>query len=185
MKHWIISDTHFGHTNIINYCKRPFQNSQEMDQVIIDNINSCVKKNDILWHLGDFLYGRYPVTHETQYQKYLSQINCKNIILILGNHDKIVKKYKIIRKMFLMVNSYWCGYIYGIPFIMNHRSIKQEKHNSQALNRFIYHKKDIIILHGHTHNKNKFKTLYKNHYVFNISVEQTDYKPILLSSLID
>jgi calcineurin-like phosphoesterase family protein len=29
---WVISDTHFNHTNIIQYCGRPFGNSHMMDE---------------------------------------------------------------------------------------------------------------------------------------------------------
>jgi calcineurin-like phosphoesterase family protein len=48
---WIISDTHFGHNNIINYCDRPFSNVKEMNEAIIDNWNSVVKQNDLVYHL--------------------------------------------------------------------------------------------------------------------------------------
>jgi len=45
---WFISDTHFGHANIIKYCSRPFRTAGEMDKVILDNINAVVKPDDTL-----------------------------------------------------------------------------------------------------------------------------------------
>lgn len=44
MKNYIISDTHFNHKNIINYCNRPFRDINEMNNTIIDNWNKSVKK---------------------------------------------------------------------------------------------------------------------------------------------
>lgn len=34
MKYWFTSDTHFGHSNIIRYCKRPFSRVDEMNEVV-------------------------------------------------------------------------------------------------------------------------------------------------------
>jgi len=45
---WFTADFHFGHSNIIRYCNRPFRNAEEMDQTILERLNSSVKANDIL-----------------------------------------------------------------------------------------------------------------------------------------
>ena len=84
--YYFTADSHFGHANILKYCKRPFKNVLEMDKVIIDNINKVVQPGDTLYHLGDFAFarGRYEIS---QIREYRNRINCKNIILILGNHD--------------------------------------------------------------------------------------------------
>jgi len=73
------ADTHFGHANIIKYCNRPFRNVFEMDDVLIDNWNSKVGVNDIVYHLGDFCMGNE--------KKYLEALHGK-IIFIEGSHDK-------------------------------------------------------------------------------------------------
>lgn len=53
-----------------------------MDQVILDRINETVGINDTLYILGDFTFrGGKPVD-------YLSRIVCKDVNLILGNHDR-------------------------------------------------------------------------------------------------
>ena len=47
---FLISDTHFNHKKIGEYCDRP----DSWQKLIIDNWNSVVKKDDIVLHLGDF-----------------------------------------------------------------------------------------------------------------------------------
>jgi calcineurin-like phosphoesterase family protein len=80
---WFISDTHFGHKNVLEHDKRPFATIEEHDQTIIDNWNRVVGKNDVVYHLGDFNF-RSPKTKDTDW--YLNRLNgCINIIW--GNHD--------------------------------------------------------------------------------------------------
>ena len=53
---YFISDTHFYHQRIIDYCHRPYLDVDEMNNDIIKKWNSVIKKNDIVWHLGDFAF---------------------------------------------------------------------------------------------------------------------------------
>lgn len=80
---WFTSDTHFGHANIIKHCNRPFASVEEMDNVLIDNINQRVKRDDILFHLGDFAW------RNAKIKSYRPRIICNTIHLIRGNHDPI------------------------------------------------------------------------------------------------
>lgn len=75
------SDTHFGHSKIINYCKRPFSSIEEHDKVLIQNWNNVVGQDDTVFHLGDFAYGNSQFIANI-----IKQLN-GNIILIKGNHD--------------------------------------------------------------------------------------------------
>lgn len=75
------SDTHFGHTNIIKYCNRPFSCVEEHDETLIKNWNEKVGPNDIIFHLGDFAFGS-----EKQWMNYLDRLNGKKY-LVIGNHD--------------------------------------------------------------------------------------------------
>lgn len=78
------SDTHFGHENIIKYCKRPFGNVEEMDAALISNWNEVVGPDDAVFHLGDFTMGRF-----TYAKSCFSQLN--GHIYILKNvwhHDR-------------------------------------------------------------------------------------------------
>ena len=82
MNTWFTADTHFGHKNIIKYCNRPFGSVEEMDDVLIQNWNSKIKKNDVVYFLGDLALQKH--------KYYLSHLNGK-INIIRGNHDKLIK----------------------------------------------------------------------------------------------
>lgn len=79
MKIFFTSDTHFGHTNIIQHCSRPFSTVEEMDETLIRNWNYVVCPEDIVYHLGDFAWRNI--------SRYIEQLN-GNIHLIRGSHDK-------------------------------------------------------------------------------------------------
>lgn len=86
---YFISDTHFGHSNIIKHCERPFDNVHIMDQVILDNINEVVGQDDSLYILGDFCFkGQKPLN-------YRLRIKCRNVHLIFGNHENKKKDYHL------------------------------------------------------------------------------------------
>ena len=82
MHYWFTADDHFGHANIIKYCNRPFKNVEEMDEILINNWNSKVGANDIVYFLGDFCL--------KEPGRYLDRLNGV-IYFIRGSHDKKIK----------------------------------------------------------------------------------------------
>lgn len=110
-KVWFTADTHFGHRKIPFYARRlfcldererlqvdsiPLGSSSNwapsasavarMDDHLIDKINQNVGRDDILWHLGDFCWGR-GVDLLSCARRYRERIDCRNVHLVLGNHD--------------------------------------------------------------------------------------------------
>ncbi len=81
---YFTSDLHLGHANIIKYCSRPFASVEEMDAKIISNINTEVRHpdRDELVIAGDFCFGGIDKA-----VSYRERIACKNVRLVLGNHD--------------------------------------------------------------------------------------------------
>jgi len=107
------SDTHFSHDKIIEYCKRPFKDANHMNEVMINNWNSVVGPDDIVFHLGDFAWGGSQV-----WNSILDRLN-GHIYLILGNHDEKNLRQGYISKF------EWVGYqmhisIEGRSVYLNH-----------------------------------------------------------------
>lgn len=104
---FITSDTHFGHSNIIKYCKRPYKveggnrnpanipEVQRMNEDMLQLFDRLPADCDI-WHLGDFWFaGGNPKLFSSDefflnIQKAVNRIkqNGRRIFLVLGNHDQ-------------------------------------------------------------------------------------------------
>ena len=77
-----ISDTHFGHTNILSFDKRPFPNVEVMDAELVRRWNDRVAAQDTVYILGDFSW--YTMERSVEIAKSLNG----NKFLIKGNHDR-------------------------------------------------------------------------------------------------
>ena len=83
---FVISDTHFGHTNSWAKFKlpngdplRPFTSTEEMDEAMVERWNAVVGPHDTVYHLGDVVINRKSLHH-------VKRLNGKKR-LIRGNHD--------------------------------------------------------------------------------------------------
>ena len=98
---YFTSDLHFGHKNIIEYCNRPFENVEEMDNEIIKIWNKKARPNDIIYILGDFSWYNAEKTN-----KILEKLNGRKI-LIIGNHDyKFLKNSNFNKNLFEEIKQY-------------------------------------------------------------------------------
>lgn len=81
-KIFFTSDLHVGHRNVIRFCHRPFADIKEMSEKLIENWNSVVGENDIVFDLGDMFWfdGRHDVKH------FVEKLN-GTIYKVPGNHD--------------------------------------------------------------------------------------------------
>lgn len=169
MKTYIISDTHFNHFNIIKYCDRPFKDIDEMNNTITNNWNAIVKKDDIVYHLGDFFLGsKYDLSNIVE------KLN-GTIYLIRGNHDRLtIKSYedcgiKVLKNAPIIIDEY--------KIMLSHRPLPDTMI-----------KKGYINIHGHIHQK-KLEDIYdttlfdKDKHI-NVSCDVLNFKPILLSNLL-
>jgi calcineurin-like phosphoesterase family protein len=148
------SDTHYSHKNICRATTnwtdaedktRDFKSLEHMDDTIVNNINGRVGEDDILFHLGDWSFGGFEKIDE-----FRDRIVCKNIHLILGNHDHHIEKNKaMIQTAFSSVNHYLDLEVYDssfgkfakFRFILIHYPIAS----------WIDMNKGTMHLHGHVH----------------------------------
>ena len=82
---WFTADYHFYHSNIIKYCFRPFRDIYEMEYELIKRNNEVVKKDDILYVIGDIALPNKVTKYKLETT--IAALNGKKY-LIRGNHDK-------------------------------------------------------------------------------------------------
>jgi len=156
---FVISDTHFGHANILNFKQedgspvRSFSCVEEMDQHMVDRWNSVVRPQDHVYHLGDVAMRKQDIATVDRCNGHLR--------LVRGNHDIFPTKEYL--KFF--------DEIYGVRvldgMILSHIPIHPE-----SLGRF------KVNIHGHIHGSPAYGPRY-----FNVSVEAIDYTPVSLEDL--
>ena len=98
---WFTADTHFGHTNILKYAKRPFKSISEMDEQLIRNWNDVIQPTDDVYHLGDF-----SLTDSKRTLEILNRLNGQKF-LIKGNHEKSVMNDNQCKGRFAWIKDYY------------------------------------------------------------------------------
>ena len=156
MKIFIISDTHFGHENIIKYCNRPFASVEEMDAAMIKNWNSTVSNNDVVLHLGDVALG-----NKDRAKEIISQLHGKKI-LIMGNHDNWSEEFYR-EAGFHTVSRF--PILYDGFYLLSHAPLVL----SETTPYFNFY--------GHVHNDNRY---IENATSKCVCVERTGYRPFLI-----
>ena len=160
---YFTADWHLGHANIIEYCHRPFKNTDRMKHTLISNYRKVVTPDDTIYFVGDMaLVG--PAN-----KNFLATITEQlpgNKILIFGNHDKLS----------------WRDYIEDCGFRSVHSSLYLPEYDFYLCHDPVASitMSDKIWICGHTHHL--FKT-FKN--IINVSVENWEYFPVSATELIE
>ena len=156
---WIISDTHWGHKNIVKYCSRP----KDHDTRMLRNWLRLVKRDDVVLHLGDVIvwYGS-EFTWADKVKKLPG-----NKYLILGNHDKH------------FTNEAWLKYADMTviePFQQNKVYFSHELQIEGTWE---------VNIHGHSHNHAPFNTYMSfGSLYYNASIEGMRYAPRRLGTIL-
>lgn len=161
---FVTSDLHLDHANIIKYCDRPFRTLNEMNEKLVYNWNSAIRKGDIVYFLGDLAYGRNSST-----DSWLNKLNGK-IVFIKGNHDES-ESVELLDH--LLVESD------GVKLYLTHNPAN------------VPISWGGWIIHGHVHNNSndydmtqEFPYINYNKKTVNVCVELTNYKPLKLSVIV-
>ena len=161
------SDHHFSHANILHYANRPFKDKQQMDVELIKRWNETVDADDIVYHLGDFGFGKV---------EYLSGVYWRlngTKYLIMGNHDGTRSRMQKIGFDPGMIGRLNYMIVDGIQVHMIHDPSKFGRDVGPG----------EVVLFGHLHNTPcQYDTL--DGWV-NCCVENWDYRPVLLETLIN
>ena len=135
MATFFISDLHFGHTNILAFDKRPWENVTDHDKELVNRWNEAVGYEDDVYILGDISWHNATKTIEI-----FQQLNGKKH-LIIGNHDFKALKNPKIRELFIEILHYAEIDIGNYRVILSHYPIPW----------FNGHFYNAIHLYGHVH----------------------------------
>lgn len=173
---WVVSDTHFGHENIVGFCRRP----HDHEQVIMEEWASIVPDEGTVLHLGDLSY-RNNAFFKNMIAKHLTGARK---LLVLGNHDRqrpsfyrdsgftIVKPFELAYRT--TNNGLWYVSFSHYPLKNAARATFGEKR---------------VHVHGHIHNngyggKDTPFTPFSAGQI-NVSAEQMHYRPCKLDDLLN
>ena len=85
---YYIADMHFGHTNVLRFDNRPFSDTAQMDDTLIQNWNERVADDDTIYILGDAFW-----KNEENSIQIMERLRGHKH-LIQGNHDRVKGKLR-------------------------------------------------------------------------------------------
>lgn len=168
------SDTHFSHANIIKYCDRPYKSADEMDEDLIRRWNETVKKDDVVFHLGDF-----GMANQKKLESIVGRLNGQ-IYLIRGNHDGHLNT----DGLFTLVRQQMIVKVDGVYILMLHYPLLG--YRSETLDG-----KRLIQLYGHVHSRKNMSSYDKQRQAstswnqYDVGVDNNDYRPVSFKEVME
>lgn len=162
---YFTSDHHFGHSNVIKFCNRPFLSIEEMDEKLIQYWNETITNKDNVFILGDFFW-----KSNTKYcSSILNKLNGYKYLLI-GSHDDFLNK-KELKKYFVFIKKYHVYKQPGTRIVLFHNPL----FSWDGMNNGVYH------FFGHAHEK--YVCINNNTMTYNVGVDTNNFRPISLDEI--
>lgn len=172
---WFTSDLHFYHKRVIDFCARPWTNIEEMNAGLINNWNSVVGSEDLIYILGDICFCG-PVKAE----KIMEQLNGKKTI-VLGNHDWGIKRNRWAQMSGVIdVLSSAEMLIDNKKVLLSHFPYTGDSTEEDRYLECRPIDESNWLLHGHVHMAWKVKDK-----MINVGVDQWDWKPVHIDQIVD
>ncbi|WP_255196301.1 metallophosphoesterase [Halorarius litoreus] len=165
MTRYLISDHHFDHNNIIEYCDRPFTSVGQMHDTMLSRFHEVVDPGDTLYHLGDVAMAMRDPALTGEWLSRLSE----SAVLVRGNHDAALDPesvdYPVVQACVLETEDR--------RFYCTHRP----EHTPGWW--------DGWVLHGHHHNNHpeEFPLVRTDTKRVNVGAELLDYRPASLPAI--
>lgn len=164
-KVFFTSDLHLFHKEVIDYCGRPFNSTPEMNKALIDNWNSVVPKDGIVFDLGDMMF-----TGSIELISDMRSLLNGTIYRCLGNHDGRNKHSRdVIKEIF-------DGHIYdALNITVGETEFFLSHYPHFAWPRGCYH------LYGHVHsgpNSTSTEIPPVHKYRYDVGADNNNYTPI-------
>ena len=162
---YFTSDMHLGHEAIIRMQKRPFENAEEMNRILIENYNSVVQKNDTVYFLGDICH-RIGVDSANEL---IASLKGKKY-LIKGNHDK---KYD--ESLFVEIRDFMTISANGHHISLMHYPMLSWPRSHYG----------SIMLHGHIHADESYNLTNRTDGIrrYDVGVEANNYMPVSIRQI--
>lgn len=158
------ADHHFWHKNIIEYAHRPFNDVEEMNEIMIHRWNSVVKDDHLTYVLGDFAFAS-----PSKIDHLLRRLNGQKV-LVLGNHDYTFKKAKWVKMGFDRVTT-------GESIDIAGQRVELSHYPTYIASKWM--------LHGHVHNRWRVKeNIYYTGGRLNVGVDVWNFIPVSLNKII-
>lgn len=170
---WFTSDCHFNHANIIAYEKesRPFDNIEDMNEVIVENWNKVVSNEDTIYILGDLCMGDISTV-----DKYIPRLH-GNKILVRGNHDTD-KRIAAYQKYQIEVVDFKTLEYKDIMFCMSHYPIWNDK-LIELITR--HGERKMIWCYGHIHSQ---APIGLHDGMYHVGVDTNNLTPVNIETIV-
>lgn len=186
------SDNHFWHRKVIEYCNRPYNTVEEMNEAMVIKWNSVVGPDDYIYFLGDFSLAFRAV------ETFSTRLN-GNKILIPGNHDFCHSYHKKSRDPenrarwvqkyadygWQVIDEQTERFFIDLGFVkMCHHPYSDGPGDQDKYAKWRPYDNGMILLCGHIHEKWKTKRSPIGTLQINVGCDVWDMKPVSLDEII-